>query len=427
MITKDGIEEIQNCIGKEVEIWNGEQWSNVTPFQTGTADDLYRVYLSDGSFLDVTNNHKFLVKTHTLKDYKELSTLEIIDYINTHKSTLQVPRPNITDFSFGKQVSNAYEYGFFIGDGHITKNKDREYPEVYIYKNSKDKSELKFEFFVRGYETDKYISYRFTNGDKNLCRKLKDKIGLPKEIFSWDRKSILEFIAGWGDADGSSQGKGIRIYGSKLHMKDLQLLLTKVGIESSVNLMASKGSKTNLCERKSDVWYVQITRTIDIPCRRLKCDNNTLSNKNKNVIIKKVELLEGKHPSYCLTEPLLHQCAFNNILTKQCNLTSISGKESTTKEKFYQQCKAAATIGTIQATYNSFPFLGEVTEQLAKNDPLIGVSISGIMMNPNILLDPDVLQEGARIIKKQNSKIAQLLGINPASRTTCIKPKILGI
>lgn len=110
-----------------------------------------------------------------------------------------------------------------------------------------------------------------------------------------------------------------------------------------------------------------------------------------------------------------------------CNLVSISGKESTTKEKFYHQCKAAATIGTIQATYNSFPFLGEVTEQLAKNDPLIGVSISGIMMNPNILLDPDVLQEGARIIKEQNSKIAKLLGINPASRTTCIKPKILGI
>ena len=49
------------------------------------------------------------------------------------------------------------------------------------------------------------------------------------------------------------------------------------------------------------------------------------------------------------------------------------------------------------------------------------------MINPDILLNPDILQEGARIIKEQNSKIAKLLGINPASRTTCIKPKILGI
>lgn len=110
-----------------------------------------------------------------------------------------------------------------------------------------------------------------------------------------------------------------------------------------------------------------------------------------------------------------------------CNLISISGKESTTEERFYKQCKAAATIGTIQATYNSFPFLGEVTEQLAKNDPLIGVSISGIMMNPDILLNENILRKGAEIIKEQNSKIANLLGINPASRTTCIKPKILGV
>lgn len=354
--------------------------------------------------------------------------MEIIEYINTHKSKLQVPRPKISDFSFGKRINNAYEYGFFTGDGHIAKNEDREYPEVYIYKNSKDKLKLNFKYFVRGYETDKYISYKFTNVDKSLCHKLKDRTqGIPEEIFSWDRKSILEFIAGWGDSDGSLQGKGIRIYGSELHMRDLQLLLTKVGIESSVNLMALKGSMTNLCERKSDIWYVQITKTINIPCRRLKCNNRSLGPKNKNVLIKKVELLKGKYPSYCLTEPLLHQCTFNNILTKQCNLISISGKESTTEEKFYKQCKAAATIGTIQATYNSFPFLGEVTEQLAKNDPLIGVSISGIMMNPDILLNENILRKGAEIIKEQNSKIANLLRINPASRTTCIKPKILGI
>lgn len=428
LITKNGIKEIKNCIGKEIEIWNGKQWSKVIPFQTGTQDDLYRVYLSDGSFLDVTNNHRFLIKTHTLKEYKELTTLEIIEYINTHKSKLQVPRPKISDFSFGKRINNAYEYGFFTGDGHIAKNEDREYPEVYIYKNSKDKLKLNFKYFVRGYETDKYISYKFTDVDKSLCHKLKDRTqGIPEEIFSWDRKSILEFIAGWGDSDGSLQGKGIRIYGSELHMRDLQLLLTKVGIESSVNLMALKGSMTNLCERKSDIWYVQITKTINIPCRRLKCNNRSLGPKNKNVLIKKVELLKGKYPSYCLTEPLLHQCTFNNILTKQCNLISISGKESTTEEKFYKQCKAAATIGTIQATYNSFPFLGEVTEQLAKNDPLIGVSISGIMMNPDILLNENILRKGAEIIKEQNSKIANLLRINPASRTTCIKPKILGI
>ena len=49
------------------------------------------------------------------------------------------------------------------------------------------------------------------------------------------------------------------------------------------------------------------------------------------------------------------------------------------------------------------------------------------MMNPDILLNENILRKGAEIIKEQNSKIANLLRINPASRTTCIKPKILGI
>lgn len=105
-----------------------------------------------------------------------------------------------------------------------------------------------------------------------------------------------------------------------------------------------------------------------------------------------------------------------------CNLISISGKDIESEEDFYIICKHAATIGTIQASYQKFPFLGNITEELVKSDPLIGVSISGIMCNSDLLLNPKVLQEGAKIIKEQNSKIAKILGINPASRTTCVKP-----
>ena len=93
------------------------------------------------------------------------------------------------------------------------------------------------------------------------------------------------------------------------------------------------------------------------------------------------------------------------------------------EEDFYKACKDAATIATIQAAYQSFPFLGSVTEELVKNDPLIGVSISGIMCNLEVLLHEETLQEGARIVKEQNSKIAKILGINESSRCTTIKPR----
>jgi ribonucleoside-diphosphate reductase alpha chain len=106
-----------------------------------------------------------------------------------------------------------------------------------------------------------------------------------------------------------------------------------------------------------------------------------------------------------------------------CNLVTISGKEMDNEEDFYKACKDAATIATIQAAYQSFPFLGSVTEELVKNDPLIGVSISGIMCNLEVLLHEETLQEGARIVKEQNSKIAKILGINESSRCTTVKPR----
>ena len=105
-----------------------------------------------------------------------------------------------------------------------------------------------------------------------------------------------------------------------------------------------------------------------------------------------------------------------------CNLNEIIGSKCTTPEKFFEACEAAAIIGTFQASYTNFEFLGKATEELVRWEALLGVSITGIMDNPDILLNPEILQEGARIVKETNEKIAKLIGINPAARTTCVKP-----
>lgn len=105
-----------------------------------------------------------------------------------------------------------------------------------------------------------------------------------------------------------------------------------------------------------------------------------------------------------------------------CNLNEIIGSKCTTPEEFYDACKAAAILGTLQASYTDFSFLGQDTIELVEWESLIGVSITGIMNNPKVLLDSEVLTEGANIVKNYNKRIADLIGINPAARTTCIKP-----
>ena len=96
--------------------------------------------------------------------------------------------------------------------------------------------------------------------------------------------------------------------------------------------------------------------------------------------------------------------------------------ECTSEEEFYKICRCASTLATVQATYMDFPYLGQATTNIIQSDPLIGVSIGGIMNNPQILTNKDILAVGAMQVRQQNSQCARILGINPASRTTCVKP-----
>lgn len=105
-----------------------------------------------------------------------------------------------------------------------------------------------------------------------------------------------------------------------------------------------------------------------------------------------------------------------------CNLTEINGKKCNTKEEFFEACKASAILGTIQAGYNEFRYLGEVTEEIVKKEALLGCSITGMMDNYDILFDPKIQREGAELIKEINREVSQMIGINVAARCTCVKP-----
>lgn len=106
-----------------------------------------------------------------------------------------------------------------------------------------------------------------------------------------------------------------------------------------------------------------------------------------------------------------------------CNLSTINCSKVKTEEDFYEACRAAAIIGTLQAGFTSFPYLGEVSERIFAREALLGVSGTGWLEKPEICLNPKVQRNGAEIVKSINKEIAALIGINPAARTTCVKPE----
>lgn len=105
-----------------------------------------------------------------------------------------------------------------------------------------------------------------------------------------------------------------------------------------------------------------------------------------------------------------------------CNLTEINGRKCVSKEAFLEACKASAIIGTLQAGYTSFSYLGKTTEDIVKKESLLGCSITGMMDNHQIIFNPEFQREGAEIIKQINKEVAFIIGINQAARTTCVKP-----
>jgi ribonucleoside-diphosphate reductase alpha chain len=105
-----------------------------------------------------------------------------------------------------------------------------------------------------------------------------------------------------------------------------------------------------------------------------------------------------------------------------CNLTEINGAKVKNKADFARAARAAAIIGTLQAGYTDFPYLGPTTERIVRREALLGVSITGVMENAELLLDPAVQREMAELVKQVNAEIAQEIGIRPAARCTCIKP-----
>lgn len=106
-----------------------------------------------------------------------------------------------------------------------------------------------------------------------------------------------------------------------------------------------------------------------------------------------------------------------------CNLTTQNGGKIDTVEKFREATKAATILGTLQAAYSHFPYLSNAARQLTESEALLGVSITGMMDNPHILLNPENQKEMAEIAKTVNKEWARKLGINQAARITCVKPE----
>ncbi len=102
-----------------------------------------------------------------------------------------------------------------------------------------------------------------------------------------------------------------------------------------------------------------------------------------------------------------------------CNLTEINATDIEGQEALNERARAGAFIGTLQAGYTDFHYLNPLWKATTEEDALIGVGMTGIASGSVLDLD---LEEAAEEVKKENARVAKLIGINRAARTTTVKP-----
>ncbi|MAO25273.1 MAG: hypothetical protein CMJ25_31405 [Phycisphaerae bacterium] len=102
-----------------------------------------------------------------------------------------------------------------------------------------------------------------------------------------------------------------------------------------------------------------------------------------------------------------------------CNLCEVNASDIESQEDLNNRVKAAAFIGTLQAGYTDFHYLRDVWRETTEKDALIGVSMTGIGSGTVLGYD---MTKAAQLVKRENTRIAKAIGINPAARCTTVKP-----
>lgn len=399
ILTKNGYPKIKNVLGEDVEVWNGLGWSYVKPFKTGSDKSLLRIHFSDGSYLDCTPEHRFSIETSRhfgvpkLKEVeaKELSLGDKLEFLETDGSV------------DGTYDENAFEWGFFAGDGYL----DGKYINAVVCGN-KSKLEtlgMKGRFGVPQ-EKDGYsepvnrVYLTDTLKDFETAKDLNNKdIGIPEYFFNLDKKSTLEFVAGWIESDGTIQ-KNIgsyhyRIYGSYQKMIDLQLILRRAGINhTTVSLASQKGHETNFGKRNRDLFYITIPSSecskISNNLRLKKISKDMASSgftdnrayeksekikKTKRQKVIGVEKLNGVFDTFCFTEPSLHKGVFGNVLTHQCNLVETFPNNHENLEDYKTTIKYAYLFAKTITLLNTH---WQNTNRVMLRNRRIGLSVTGV-------------------------------------------------
>lgn len=231
-------------------------------------------------------------------------------------------------------------------------------------------------------------------------------------------------------ASGQKKLRPIDAYDIIMHSSDAVL---SGGVRRSASLALFSANDEEMAKAKTGNWYMENPQ-------RARSNNSALLLKDDTSFEEFQALMESVkefgEPGFIWsdsTEMTFNPCvevgmwpvdeASGKSGWQGCNLSTINCSSVADEEDFYERCKAAAIIGTLQAGFTKLDYLGEISQKIFEREALLGVSLTGIMEKHDLVLTEKVLKQGAKIAVETNKEISKKIGINQAARVTCLKPE----
>jgi ribonucleoside-triphosphate reductase len=231
-------------------------------------------------------------------------------------------------------------------------------------------------------------------------------------------------------ANGQKRLRPIDAYDIVMHSSDAVL---SGGVRRSASLALFSPDDEDMAKAKTGNWYVENPQ-------RARSNNSALLLKDKTKLEDFKALMESVkefgEPGFIWsdsTEMVFNPCCEISMWPvnektgesgwQGCNLSTINCSSIEDETDFYNRCKAAAIIGTLQAGFTKLEYLGRNSEEIFEREALLGVSMTGIMEKHDLILTEKVLKQGARVAVETNKIISKKIGINQAARVTCLKPE----
>ncbi len=313
ILTKNGYFKISDLSNKEVEVWNGKEFSLSPVRKTNVNQELLLVKTNDGCELKCTPYHKFYINnknTIIIKDAKDLCEGDAL---------IDCDFPVI-------EGDSKYNFRYPYTNGYFCNDKtyiQQEYNNVYYDENS--------------------------------------VVPINAQL---DNK--LMWLAGYLDGNTYLTNNNYLsiMHNNKYVLYDIKLLCNTLGTNPKI-----KHRREYLLEFNSVDTY-KLFIILKIPTKRIVYDITKQSSfiKHKTTIMF-TKPLQGLHDTYCFNEPKEHKGIFNGMITGQCaeiniytdnNNIGVCNLASISLPKFVE-------YDTNKQPYYNYQHLYEITKIIIKN------------------------------------------------------------